>query len=86
MSEQDGKDSKVIRLFPGHDGRRPANPPDGETTGAGAGDPEAVRQTIAGLLEQAEAIPPPVTARGLMPPPPGHPKAIVCSQCEHDTW
>ncbi len=85
MTEHDGKDSKVIRLFPAKDGSRPVDPPDGETAGSSAGDPEVVRQTIVGLLGDAEPIPEP-PLEGPAAPEPGHRNAVLCPQCDQYTW
>jgi hypothetical protein len=85
MTEQDGKDSKVIRLFPAKGDRAPDNLADGDAGQPTAADPKAIEVKIAGLLGEAEPLPPPPPP-GPKAPPPGHRNAVMCSQCDQYTW
>jgi len=85
MTEQDGKDSKIVRLFPAKGGRAPDDPPRGEILDPGTADPQAIEKTIAGLLDEAGPAPQ-QQSEGPLVPEPGHRNAVQCPQCDQYTW
>lgn len=85
MTEQDGRDSKIIRLFPAKGGRAPDDPPPGDIADPETGAPDTVRDKIVGLLGEAEPVSAP-PAPGPLAPEPGHRNAVLCPQCDQYTW